>query len=518
MYCLMIVEDDPIVRRSLIDTIGWERMGFKVLCSASNGHEALSLLTLHNPDVILVDIAMSGMDGLEFIRTARSMGHDTVFVILSAYSKFEYAQQAISLSVYAYLTKPLDEEQVERTFMSIALILNERSTSLRRQTGNSAASLQEIQKIWILAVLRGQIDGMALYEHKIQFKPNICSKHICVVVITVINNDGCSYETELETWLKNRDCFPVAIDSRTAFIISDSSRTMLRDKVVATVNGLYEHINAKHYDAYVRIGVSGTGAFTETAKLYRQALAAYMDTFFENSGTPIYYNSYKLTSHAKLDAGIVLKLSCDIANAVSGIDKARVECSVNELFSVILHARPERLDDVFITCIEVLMISERYCMEKVTVGFKPFEKAVLYTTLSALNNISQLRTYLKEQLYIMTDILSVKLREMSNDMVWQAISYIKENIEQPITVEDVAGHVNFNFSYLSRVFKKTMGIPMKQFISSLRMDKAKEFLKQSRMSVQEISYQLGFTDYRYFSLLFKKYNGMTPVEYRKMRI
>jgi len=102
MYNLMIVEDDPLVRESLVHTIDWEKIGFRVTCSVSSGQEALSMIAVNSIDVVLVDIVMPGMNGLEFISKVKSMRRGILFVILSGYSEFKYAQQAISLSVYAY--------------------------------------------------------------------------------------------------------------------------------------------------------------------------------------------------------------------------------------------------------------------------------------------------------------------------------------------------------------------------------------------------------------------------------
>jgi len=402
--------------------------------------------------------------------------------------------------------------------MEIALLLEQR----RKDDSiiESDVSIpEEIRKTWIISALRGQMPNVDPHQSKLMMKLTEYDKYFLVAAINISKNNEELSNDSIIAWLKNKGILSVLVDGHIVCIVSGSSRNMVHELMNDKIREFTEYMVNISSSLCARVGVSSIGTVEDISALYKQALKANVDAFYEYTNIAIkhYYKETKESRsimYEQLDKIHLGELTQRISNAVTEKDETGVGRALNELFERISQARPQKLDAVIITCMEIFMAAERSCLDHVK-ELEPISKAELYTYLRDASNISQLHDYFHDKLIKLMRIYKSKRDEMSNDIVWRACSFIKDNIEQSISLSDVAEHVHVNASYLSRVFTKTMGMSMMQFINEQRISLAKKLLADGAMSVQEIAYKLGYSEYRYFSTLFKKHTGMTPLHFRK---
>ena len=463
LFPLLIVEDDKEIRDALRQSPAWENWGFFVMGAAPSAGKALELARSHPPAVVLTDIRMQGMSGLDLIERMREMYPDTQYVILSGYSEFEYARRAVHLEVVEYLTKPVDDQRLEAVFSGI----RERIRSRWTMQSSLAAARQ--------AFLAGAMDA-PMEEGEWQARMAALNLPGETPPLFLALAEGEIIPEERLTRLSPLYCFPY--QGRQAMIFQSDCSDLLRD---ALPEG-------------ARCGVSGPGGLRELFRLRQQAEQALDRLFFQDGKLMRFAPGHAAPRQLKADPqGII--------TAMEHLDADALTRALEDWFSVLClsasGAGPVR----------------EACRQLADTLYLPSKKEFSASGLLSAGSAAELK---RELFRLCLELLEKKRADLNNASVSaRARRYIDEHIEDRLALSDIAAALYLNPSYLSRTFKKETGGNIGVYVNERKIDAAKKYLGNMDSGVCEIALKLSFSDYAYFCVLFKKITGETPLAYRR---
>ncbi|HEY5586742.1 MAG TPA: response regulator [Ruminiclostridium sp.] len=524
MYKVLIIEDEEIVRNSLKDDINWYALGFKVAGAVSNGVEALETLSICRPHVILTDIRMPNMDGLELIEKVRQKGFDIEVIIISAYSEFDYAQKAIQFGAFAYLTKPMDEEKFNDTFINLNKKLIEKENMVTHLIeDDSSKSLANLQEAFLVSILSKKMDEEYIFLRLKELKIKMNEHCLCIGVIEIINNTGMDDDLEI---LKNSiqywslSYYPVVLFNQKIVVFKNSSDIFIIYDFYKDIDDFRNYIlqSSNSGDIIINSGISSIkSGFGCLQYLYNEAVTALEFTFYNVEGTTISYGAMNHKIGKTLNTLEITNSTDRIIDSLMSLNTIEMTYNTNLFFDNILYISPAEIELIYMKCLEIFLTIGKNCREKGFVLPMQDNKNELYKEIKSCREIYSMKKWFTQRMINIVEKLELESRESSKSVVWKACKYIQTNIDKKLNLEEIAEYIHINPSYLSSIFKKTIGESLNNYINNCKIERAKEYLYNSEMSIQEVADRLGFLEYRYFDLVFKKRTGNTPLEFRKKK-
>jgi two-component system response regulator YesN len=513
MYKVLLVDDENIIIDSISSLINWNAHGFELLGAAYNGLKAFRMICDRQPDIVITDIKMPGMNGLDLVAKVREELPDTVFIILSGYGEFEFASRAIQFGVKHYLLKPCDEEDLLPVLIKIKdemdrkhsrdTFVQEINQSIRkvlpqvkeqflrdfatteRYSRNDAAffiklfKIEEEQFQLVLLHMSSESDFLERFALK-----NIAEE--------IIGND--------------RVCLSTTIEGEVLLLIQPVCEDELVEKL-EEIRDTYNH----YYKIDIISAVSKEMDFYNIPSMYAQTWDNLKYAFYLGDGSII---TDRDANFIKDDGESGRDLTFgDIASFVKTGDLDHVQQGLAAFF--------DRIDsgklDIHLAksyCMELYLTIARQC------GSEPmneyFKGVVRIQDMNTLNQIKEFITATALEIARMNYDKTRKKHSMVIDTVIQCI---RENLQNPeLSLTWIAKEVLFmNENYLGKLFAKEMNEKFSQYVMRVRIEKARElFDSPMDYKIYEVSEMTGFADYpQYFSQVFKKYTGFTPSEYKK---
>ncbi|OGO83528.1 MAG: hypothetical protein A2Y21_09855 [Clostridiales bacterium GWC2_40_7] len=477
MTRILIADDEYFVREGLISGIQWERYGFEVVGQAENGKQALEKIKELKPDILITDIKMPVMNGLELIREVRSLGLQTAIVILTCYSDFEYAKQAIKYGVHEYILK-LSAQPEE--ILSVLNNVKEKyltGGNNNKSGGNRLASFdaidfKEYDKLW-----PGYV---------------VVFKHV---------DTQMKYDAELIDGFSKifSECKNEIFNCKHGYIafINCQSESFVK----ALCSKLCNNISFRIF-----IGISELCSQPGKAgEMIEQAETAAGHYFYE-TGQNIFLHSCIKYEYVKFKND-----EAQVLSSLEGFDeKALLEYS-EEMFNQIKGVKPSYYISY---CIEFLFLLVRYFRKNdITILPEYSNLDLLFKHFTRFTSMSEVK---KEVIGIIKQLLNeFRMNSSQYSLVVARIKKIvDERYQAELKLEDIAGELNMNYSYLSNIFNRELGQSFKEYVNEVRVNFAKEFLKQGMENIYLVSEKVGYTNPYYFNKVFKKLTGMTPGEYR----
>ncbi|MHA6531816.1 response regulator [Paenibacillus sp. BAC0078] len=521
-----MVDDIPSVVRGLSLRIPWAEHGIEVAATASNGEEGLEQIRQHRPDIVLTDIRMPFVDGLEMMRTIQAEQPGIKLIFLTGYSDFAYAQEAVKLGAFDLIVKPFTKEQVIESVLKAKEVL-ERERSQAEQMRGMEQKLRESLPYLRQEYMRLLIRYGTRQQHRSQqwdfYAIKMNSRHFCVMV------------AEMDFFADRTAELPVPEVELIRFAVQN----ILEETITGLTQGIVFRENVNQFvivmnppvglDAeqlaekcrenvrrhtYQTVSIGLGGEVEEAGHLsasYAQAMSALAHTFLTGGNSV-----YRYVEGTDEDAAMP-RYSYDK-------EKELLYC----LRSANLTKAEEQLDDIWnewlagpalptpsivkTLCLELAHSIHRVFSEKALDSeVKTLEKKL--ADMNDATSFEELRRQIRE--FCRQGCAYVHIRQSSDarQLVEQAITHINGNLHRNMSVADCAREVHLSPSYFSNLFKKETGMTLAQFIIGRRMEKAKELVLEG-MQVQDIAVSLGYEDRPYFTELFKKYTGMTPTDFR----
>ncbi len=503
IFHLMIVDDETTIRKGLTQVVNWEAIDCIIQDTASDGLEAIEKLKENPADIIITDIRMPESDGLDLAKYVMEHYPEIKVIILTGYADFEYAKTAIKYNVSDFLLKPISIEQVVASVQSAQKkIIASRQKNTAKKSDVAFMIDQLLQELTdasysdtLAARLKEyNISLESYYVAAFQFIPyagNISA--LKEIIIKLKSNSYCYRYNNLIIAIY----FYPACTGRCPAV----PRELLQNcrDITAMADSFYEQ--------KLTIGISShhTSPGEYSVAVFESIRALTLN--FYSQDNIAFYQEQGTAEDYTLSAGETLSVY-ELENAIISLDFDAAEQILNSIF-IKLQSNFAKSSDVKNLCIHIYYTGTHILLEK---GLEMPDNNLLHSIENS-SNIFELESIVKSLLQILRETLLASEISYSKT-VKDSIAYITENLKEPITLEQLAGHVHVNPSYLSRTFKKETGHTITDFINLKRIERAKELLSDRSILTYEIAEQVGFNDPAYFSAIFKKYVGMTPKEFR----
>ncbi|CAN7750825.1 response regulator [Paenibacillus sp. LjRoot56] len=500
---IMIVDDEEKIRLGLSKLIVKASPQYEIIGVYASGAECLEGLKKHKPDVVITDIKMSGMTGLELAKTIKQLYIDTKCVILSGYGEFEYARSAISSGVSGYLLKPVDKQEFYQLLSQLAMELPNKAS----QEGPA-----DHAELPIHDILLGKMDKLTKGFNLSQYNPSYAE--ISAYLLVLIRTD---ISIPLTTLLKKLHVTPnpaaiqvgaVEMDERTYVILLGYSAYE-----EAHVHTLRKQLEVFDQDRSFRISIgisklsSNLDAWEEG---YREALYALEFNFYSQERAP-------RTVAGQVRFGTLHRVEPfrkRVLEDIEILDMPAMETHVKEMLQEIgsVKIRMHHLFELVETLSYALKKEAGKRQEQADLAPLSVDWTVELKACFTYGEASALigRKLLEGLSYLMTEKSS-----QGHVLIYQIKKIIELEYAESLDLNSLSKRVFLTPSYLSKLFKLETGTTVIEYIISVRMNKAKELLKeQTQLKTYQVGEMVGYKDPAYFNKQFKKVVGLTPKEYK----
>ena len=545
MLKTFLVEDEVVIREMIKKMIPWEQYGFELAGEAADGEMALPLILKCKPDLLITDIKMPFMDGLTLCRLVKKELPDIRIVILSGYDDFNYAKQAISIGVEDYLLKPITKNAfIER----LEEIHNryEHEKTLRECYEKFRLEMQEYEKNasrdFFETLVRADSDLSELYRRADKLNLDIVAEAYNILIFTPDTSEGnynsyeeCSdWEAEVQdkinTYFLNH---PVAILFRHqvfsyAILVKGQKDTIEKntEECVKAIQDIMNQIE-RRTDWFIAVGKSAD-RLSMLGHSYRTAVRANsfrylydghildyqsLETRKENPSDSYREDSVQLrnVNINALNPAILQKfLSSGLAEEVEDFIRDYFNAIGQEPMGSLVFRNYVVLNVRF----SVLSFLKKLGCDDSEISGQEMENIMDETGKTIEAAVDYCGKILKKAIALRDE----NAGNQNRSVLKLAVDFIDHNyMDEEISLNKAAHVANVSANHFSALFSQNMGQTFTEYLTDLRMNKAKELLRCTAMRSSEIAGEVGYKDAHYFSYLFKKTQGMTPSEYRKMR-
>lgn len=526
MKRILIVDDEYLVRLGLKTIIDWAEHGYVIAGEAANGKEALELFDQTGADVILTDIKMPLMDGLELIRAIKEKNKKVKIIILSHYDEFSYAQEAINLGTFRYILKS------ELTKTNLLNVLKSILYSAKEESSNSPET-EELENIttqrecyiksYLFPFLQHvNTGGGGNYPPLPEEATDQKEKYLVLCAVchltTFLHDTGKMFPKTVKV------LFSEAFGDSVSFAEYHHEKFELiailpfaaddlpqENKLAESCTRIVRNIH-QYYDANLFIGLSSTGSANDMARLFTEAVRSVDLCFFSEKNFVHVYNREET-----LPLGVPPRISYEkIGSFIETNQKGAMLEYIKNIFSKLHELKNyTAVHNVFIDFLSIgKSIREKYHLNNQTVmNENKFEYNIFYDLLF----ISDVELYINN---LFLELLSVKQsgRITYSFIVKKSINFIHQNYTKNITLSDAAKNAEVSHSYLSFIFKQETGINFNTWLSKYRIEEAKKLFKETNLRIYEVAEKVGFANPYYFSKVFKEFTGVNCKEFRNMTL
>lgn len=528
MFKLLIADDEQIVIDSLTFIVNKSFSGVFQIESARSGREAIEKAERFVPDIVFMDINMPGINGIEAIRELRVKLRDCVFIILTAFDQFDFAKDALKLGVSEYLLKPVNREKIittlQKSIDDIEKELSKRKKELdMKEKMENILPILETGFIYSMLFLDDNLKELENYRNIFEIEEN--GGYILTIEFAqsndcghMVNRIGLSIKSQsfypyLRDIMKGRcKCFmgPAILNRIIVYIpaqteVEEYSRRL---EAVSIAEYVYNQISQKvDADFYVGIGRCYDG-FDNIYMSYEESLRAIR--FLSGTGI-LHISDIPTEKELPAEKYPMAKEKLLLEKAALG-DRNECTQAFSHIFEWLTIEYYGSVYKIKAKLIEIMILISRLAYDY-NISANP-GSIDLITELQKLDTLTELKHWCLEKIDFITNAISETREKKTNSLIVKAVEYIRENYRRELTLEEVSREVNISPHYFSKLFKDEMGENFIDYLTNLRIGKAKDIMKSSLMSVKEICYEIGYGDPNYFSRIFKKAVGVTPTEYR----
>ena len=545
MLKIFLAEDEVVVRETIKRMIPWEELGFELVGEAADGEMALPLLIRQQPDLLITDIKMPFMDGLTLARLAKKEIPGLKVVILSGYDDFNYAKQAIGIGVEDYLLKPITKN-----------VLIERLSEIRSRYEHEKTQKEYYEKFqremqayeknssrdFFEALVDGSMDMMEVYKRAEKLGLDIVAEAYNVLIFTMnCDEDFSGQRDEYSSWeaesLELLENFFAGHSSAMLFrsnifsygVLLKGQRETIEENTRACVDEIRKILSRQdgRREWFLAVGQS-VDRLSQIQKSYHTASRAFSQRYLYDENI-LYYDEMETMEHPggqaeTEDNAYLQKVDVNALNPAilqkflsNGLQE-ETENFVKDYFYAIGQEPMESL--VFRNYV---ILNVRFSVISFIKGLgcdtNEMESADTEEVLAESGkNMESAIAYAKKMISQAIEIRDQNSGNKNRSILKTAVDFIDSHyMDEEISLNTVANVANVSSNHFSALFSQNMGQTFIEYLTTLRMNKAKELLRCTGMRSSEIAGEIGYKDAHYFSYLFKKTQGMTPSDYRKAR-
>ncbi|MGY4691065.1 response regulator transcription factor [Salibacterium sp. K-3] len=517
MMKVLLAEDNYQMLEFMYQCIPWEDHGLQVTAKCETGHEAWAAAREEMPDMIITDISMPGMDGLELIEKLSAVNPDTASLIITCHDDFEYARKALRLYVEDYILK----ETLEPGTLLEAVQQMKKKVEEQKAGRNHIDQLESLveysrkplKKEWMHSFIDGteeRLDVLSLSFERSGYVP-VFGRFLDR------RQDGTEAVVEsvsssvFNKWERG-DYVIGSPDEMYWFIPVD--RSMTTDHASMELTNIQRQVQRETGDSLVFM-IGKQSSSWETLRIALQELTGNQEGWFYIS-EPDVCTPDQLSLRAGRDDIFTHYTTAlyDLKKIIAEEDKQAAEAWIQSWMARITGEiyHPEQVK----SWIHKILIDIELKYQSLQ-HYSDRPSSILYSEIHALRHIGELKTYL--QAYVQRKIdLAAHLRESSDRReIWEAKKYVDTHLDQKITMEGAANYLHLNPSHFSRMFKQETGETFVEYTTKKKMEQAAHDLLYTNHTVDEVALSIGYDNTSYFAKLFRKFSGVSPKQYRKDR-
>ncbi|MFV0362532.1 MAG: response regulator [Suipraeoptans sp.] len=508
MERLLIIDDDALVRMFLRQILPWEDCGYQIVGDARDGEEGLRMFEEMKPDMIIADVSMPVMNGIEFLKSIKEEDYAGGIIMLSSHEDFEYVKTAMALGADEYILKNhLNAEHLKEVLSCVKSNVDKRKQDKNQQREieiYAKKGIAEIKKEVLQELLESK-DIKRDKEEKLFEKAKLVGHfRSCGVILARLPiNHLVKKETYYELCgqiATNNDIEYIIFKERVSAFIIDLTHEPSTEKQKERIRDIQKTIYNYTWE-YLGINVStgssetcsDTGAVTRALRQAQQALCLN----FYSQGTWSYEESLIMAP----DVGkIALEFKSELSYLIESGDESKLKersADVVNEFTELKVSPPVICDWIKRLDASVGIIKQDNVYEKV-------------------ETIQQLIDYMNGYVLKLFEVNESRIPGNVSTSVKDVIKYIHEHFNETCSLSEAASHVSLTPSYLSALFKKEMGVGFVEYLTDVRLNQTKLMMKRDSLeTIRSIAEKAGFADYRHFCKVFKKKTGYAPAAYRK---
>lgn len=535
MYKLLLVDDEEEVRQGIVNKIEWEKYGFQLAGEAENGREALEIAEKVMPDVVITDIKMPFMDGIKLSQELRKSIPTIKIVILTGFDEFEYAQKAVNLKVIEYVLKPISSDDLIDILLRLKTQLDDEiaeKEDMESLKAHYIKSLPILKEKFFTSLITSRLERTEIHEKCKNYGIDLKGDFFAVAVISIddsILKQKHRYKSGEEAELiiyavlnivteivNMRGIHNIFIhNDRVVLIISgvEEKDKVVIDEILSTLEEIRQSIG-KYLELEVTIGL---GTMEKDVSMisdsWMNAIAALDYRLILGSNRTIWIEDIEPGSKDKIIFD--KNMEHELESSIKVGTEAEVVEVIDRMFNNLTDTKGS-FKDYQIYLLEMLTAILKAAQSSnvdLAVIFGPDYN--LFVELYSFNDLKHIKNWFKE-ISLQTMKYIIKDRKDTYELlIEKAKEYIHKNYsDSEININDLCNYLHISQTYFSLLFKKETKMTFTNYLTSIRMDEAKQLLKTTDMKTFEVARKIGYSEPNYFSYCFKRYLGVSPSEYR----
>lgn len=515
-FKILIVEDEKEKAKGIAYLV--EK--YNPLCTpiklAHNGTEGYEIALEHKPDIILTDICMPIQDGLDMIQALQEKNVQSEFIILSGYAEFNYAKKAIELGVRDFITKPVDELELQETLNKVC-----KEIMKRRKSEDSFHKMNDDMRRYALRdflisgidhnyVVREFLEDNKILESYKQFTCMIFDWEVDEKEEEFIETEICNVEEREQFFAygvkTGKNQMAVIVAARELCV---EEKRKLAEKLIEKIKKTSDVLSG------CSIGIGNTYCeYMQLGNAYEEATVALNYRILKGSNTVILYEElYDMEKRTDL---ITEKEMDQLKERIDRLDQEGFHITVKGIFSRVLSENKLSLLELQKLSLNIVLLG-LHNIPTAQLQMNEYFGKNLFTleSIEKFKTIEQLENWIINMVNSMNELMLKDSVPKKKDVITEAKEYIRQHYNQNITLNDISKNFFINPYYFSQLFKKKTGMTYQKYLTNYRIDRAKKLLAETDLRIYEVCKLVGYSDVNHFNQVFDRNEGVKPGEYRQ---
>ncbi|MCQ4088264.1 response regulator transcription factor [Saccharibacillus sp. JS10] len=506
MYNVLLVDDEPFITEGLVDILDWASFDLQVVGSAQDGEEALQMLQRMDVHLLVTDISMPVMTGLQLIRRVRQFQPGLKVIILSGFNEFDYLKEGMQLGIENYLLKPINIEELESTLNNVTEKLNR----AEREEKFDALGAQIIRDNILHRWLTGDISQTEFAERTQLLGISIDLPKLGVLMVRTVE-DNFTLAQQVEQSLRDERFCTVFrdLDGDVAIIVS-----LHEHEHPQRLLHIANHVVHTFQDEELRIGIGTIGCKAQHGSTSRSEAKKALEYALVDPHRKVFEYTPAATSAETETVGTLkASLNREYARLILARDQQQLKEQINKDFAELSQAEgmtPSELQNIALgICSDFRVVLREVKREE--------DGDLFLQMIERIRSASYREELLEAIQYAAEETIALLSRDTRSPVVQQVLGHVAAHYGEELSLKMLGAQYHIHPVYLGQLFHKEIGETFTDYLNKYRIERAKEKLRTTSEKVQDISRSVGYWETGYFYKQFRKYVGISPTEYKTLQ-
>lgn len=516
---LLIADDEVLTRYGLITSIDWEALGVREILQADDGIKALEIASTEKPDIILSDIRMPRLTGIEMAERLEKILPDTSVIFMSGYSDKEYLKAAIKLKAVTYVEKPLNPDEIKEAVLDARKLRQEKLRTRQNEALYSIETASHLAYLLTRPYREHEKEIQTLLDElNIYLKPGYTFTTY-LIRSQFADIDSYSFKKlleDLDDFLKSFHLSSVFVRMHAVhyifFIMSDSFPSNTAFRAVET----YFQNNFDIFGQFYIVKGETVNSISKVYQSYSSAVITLQSCFFFQPGSILAASEMTEVAKANAHPDLPVDYMNQLSDAMLSKNEKACQELLNQLFTLYHQNRtflPNQIKDLYYKLFILISDCRQKMKLSITTGNNDSEQSIL-ACMENCFSFQELHQNLTDR--IQDYFQSINNYKPEDSTIFHIKDYISKNYaRESLSIKEISDHVFLSTSYVCTYFKSQTGQTLNQYLTEYRMERAMQLLGDARYQINDISSKVGYSNGNYFSKSFKKFTGLSPSKYRE---